>query len=443
MDVKLLLNADRLGIIYHNDDDELARSAFERDYDRVVFSSAFRRMHGKTQVFPLPESDFTHTRLTHSLEVACVARSLGRIVGNRFKGAWGRPGKLASIAAAAALAHDMGNPPFGHSGEDSIAHYFKVGGKQHLAGLSLAEQADFEQFEGNALGFRLLARSKPRRSSHLGGLNLTYATLAAFAKYPRPAHPEPVIEGASTKKFGFFQSERPAFEEVAASVGLIPRPAQTGWCRHPLAFLVEAADDICYRICDLEDGYHTRLVPFDLITRQFAEIIDSGEEDISLPRLSGLISQDEQVGYLRAKAVNSLVNQAVDAVVANAESLLLGTYDEPLLEKTPAWQALSRIRSSTEELIYSHRPVIEVEAAGYEVLGGLLDDFVGSAMEHPRSDRADKILSLLSDDYREWDVPGASQYNTLMAIVEYVANMTDSYAIDTYRVLRGIELRNY
>lgn len=432
----------RLGSPFRSGDDLEARSEYERDYDRIVFSSAFRRMHGKTQVFPLPESDFTHTRLTHSIEVSCVGRSLGRMAGNRLKLSWATPGSFASILAAASLAHDIGNPPFGHSGEASISHFFHSDGQKYLDGLTQEETSDFLEFEGNALGFRLLARTKPTRSKLPGGLGLTYATLAAFSKYPRPSRPKSHSGGVSTKKFGFFQSERSIFAEVATEVRLQERADGAGWHRHPLAFLMEAADDICYRIIELEDGHHLGLVPFDAVRREFQDVIDAGP-DPSLRRISDIISRDEQLGYMRAKAISSLIYQTVDVFSANWESILGAEFDDALLDHISAAPAISRIRTTTAEYIYSHRPVIEVEAAGYEVIGGLLADFVNSAMEHPRSRRSEKILSLISKDYLEQLGENESQYPVLMAIVEYVANMTDSFAIDTYRVLRGIELPNY
>ncbi len=250
------------------------RSPFQRDFDRIVFSSAFRRLQDKTQVFPLPESDFVHTRLTHSFEVSCVGRSLGTLIGSKIiqrhkelKEQYSHF-HLGEIVAAACLAHDIGNPPFGHSGEDAISEYFKNGdGKQFKEKLTELQWNDLTKFEGNAQGFRLL--TKLQNPKIKGGLRLTCATLAAFTKYPKESFTidNTNADGKSKlyKKFGFFQPEKELFSEVAGEVGLnkkLNKQKYLWWERHPLAFLVEAADDICYRIMDLEDGYHLRTAFF-------------------------------------------------------------------------------------------------------------------------------------------------------------------------------------
>jgi dGTPase len=414
-----------------------ARNQFQRDFDRLVFSTPFRRMHGKTQVFPLPESDITHTRLTHSLETSCVARSLGSIAGGRLNQEDIDRDSLATIVSAAALAHDIGNPPFGHSGEAAIAEYFGDAGKKYIKGLAAAQMADFTAFEGNALGFRLLTRTKPRHSDWPGGLQLTYATLGAFTKYPKGSLPVGRDGRASEKKFGYFQSDSETFRDVATELGLAETPGY-GWARHPLAFLVEAADDICYRIIDLEDGYRLGLVPFDATFKLLRAVADLSPYPTDEATIGGLRDRNEQIGYLRAKAINNLVFQVADLFVSRHDAIIAGEFDTPLVELTPACNELATIKSATAELIYPHRPVVAIETAGFRVLGGLLADFLGAIWEHPRSRRGAKILSLVGPEYlteRHDD-----HYECVMGLTEFVASMTDDFAISSYRVLRGIEL---
>ena len=274
MNWEKLLSRNRIGEPLNEDVQSLnGRSDFQRDFDRIVFCSAFRRLQDKTQVFPLPESDFVHTRLTHSLEVSCVGRSLGNFVGEKILQ---RRKKLRSlftqfhfgeIVAAACLAHDIGNPPFGHSGEDAIAEYFKSGnGIQYKNILNKKQWSDISKFEGNAQGFRLV--TKLQNQYNKGGLRLTYAVLGALTKYPKESFTSSAAERVSNNiysKFGFFQSEKNLFKEVAQAVQLETKVSSTNnlwWNRHPLAFLVEAADDICYRIMDLEDGFRLGLLSF-------------------------------------------------------------------------------------------------------------------------------------------------------------------------------------
>jgi dGTPase len=414
-----------------------ARSAFQRDFDRLVFSTPFRRMHGKTQVFPLPESDITHTRLTHSLEVSSVGRSLGRLVGEDLADPDVDSESLAAIVSAASLAHDLGNPPFGHSGEDAISDFFTVSGGHFLNGLNEAQQTDFTRFEGNALGLRLLAQTKDRRSAWPGGLQLTFATLGAFVKYPKASLPTGRKGRASEKKFGYFQSEATLFADIALHLGLIEKP-DIGWSRHPLAFLMEAADDICYNIIDLEDGFRLGLVAFDDSVRLLRGVADMLPSPTSDETLAGIRDRNEQLGYLRAKAINNLAFQCADVFVHNHPAIINGEFDTALIEYTPAYAALKEIKATTRSVIYPYRPVVEIETAGFRVIGGLLEDLLGAAWEHPRSKRSTKVLSLVSDEYlvdRALD-----QYNCIMSLTEYVASMTDDFAIHLYRVLRGIEL---
>lgn len=438
-----LLDCHRLGEPLRDASDASLRADFQRDFDRIVFSSAFRKMQGKTQVFPLPESDFAHTRLTHSIEVSCVARSLGRMASQKLPELSARADDVGALVAAAALAHDIGNPPFGHSGEDAIADFFKgEEGSRYLTALSDAQREDLLRYEGNALGFRIIARTKPTVSQPPGGKGLTHATLAAFAKYPRGSWPQGDRQKVSEKKFGFFQSEAATFEAVASATGL-RKKADHAWCRHPLAFLMEAADDICYRIIDLEDAVRLELVPIDAGRRHLLSLLQLNDERPNLERLGGIIDRYEQLAYLRARAINSLILQVVDVFVANVDALLAGEFEAPLLDLAPSNPELKKIKQVMTEFVYPDRTVIAIEAAGFEVLGGLLAEFLAAAWDDGRSKRSAKVLALVSPEYLEPRDGSDDHYAVIMALAEFVAAMTDTSAIALFRILRGIELPTY
>lgn len=441
MDWKRLLNSSRVGA--GGRPVELSdRTRFQRDFDRIVFSTAFRRLHGKTQVFPLPRSDVTHTRSSHSLEASCVARSFGAIVDQYLNLPEGNDNACSEILAAAALAHDLGNPPFGHSGEKAIGDYFKSHRAQTVS-LTEQERKDLEDFEANALGFRILAHTNPLQSTAAGGMQLTYATLAAFTKYPRhstSARSATSSKAASEKKWGYFQADQSLFEEVANAVGLIQREPGS-WVRHPLAFLLEAADDICYRVIDLEDAYRLDIVPFDATVNLLEPIADSQPARINRGSLRRLNDRDQKIAYLRAKAITNLVQQSARVFKDNLDAILNGTFDSALVDSTPSAPNLDAIKQLAERVIFAYRPVVEIEAAGFEVLGGLLESFVGAALDAKPSARSKKTLSLLPPEVLPpKHLEAQSPYLTMLALAQYVAGMTDEYAITTYRTLRGIAL---
>jgi dGTPase len=410
------------------------RSDFRRDFDRIVFSSAFRRLQSKTQVFPLPETDFIHTRLTHSLEASCVGRSLGAVAALDLDI---DDDIFASIVAAACLAHDIGNPPFGHSGEDAISHFFLNDGKAYLDGMDDSEKADFQIFEGNAMGFRLLTKSLPSQSEIEGGLNLTYATLGAFTKYPRESSPVK-IDNPCYKKFGFFQSEKSAFEEIVNEMGLKEKDLGNGikaWQRYPLAYLVEAADDICYSIMDLEDGFKLGLLSFEQLKEHLSSLTNLDDE-----KLKKLLDDREKASYMRAKAVNSLVTESAKAFCDNIDSILDGSFDNDLLSVIPKSECVEEIKKFSFEHVYSYHKAVEIEAAGFEVLGGLLNLFL-SAIYNPSDAKSKKIKSLIPKQFHSDET--VPNYERVMLVVQFVSGMTDTYAIDMYRKLKGISLPNY
>ncbi|MGE5352696.1 MAG: deoxyguanosinetriphosphate triphosphohydrolase [Acidobacteriota bacterium] len=453
MNWERLLSNRRLGDIGKNSfvPSNDGRSEFQRDFDRIVFSSAFRRLQDKTQVFPLPESDFVHNRLTHSLEVSCIGRSLGNLVGERIlerhKDLQDNFTKFhfGEIVAAACLAHDIGNPPFGHSGEDAISEYFKHGnGRQFEARLNdVKKWHDFIKFEGNAQGFRII--TKLQNPTIFGGLCLTAATLASLTKYPKesfiPHEASELLRGQIYKKHGFFQSEKELFQEVADEVGLLKNCEDDCffWSRHPLSFLVEAADDITYRIMDLEDGFHLGLESFSRTEEMLRALIDES----TLKSYDGRDNNDK-IGYLRAKAMSSLVNQLSEVFSDEEETILQGRLTDDLIDIIPSAKVLKRIKDVSKEEIYSYKSVIERETAGYEVLGGLLDIFitaVNAASEGNASHKNTKVLQLLPKQFlNPGGIPEEDLYLRLLRITDYVSGMTDTYAISLFRRVKGISL---
>jgi dGTPase len=439
---KNLLSASRPG--KKGNTPELSRSAFEQDYDRIIFSHPFRRLQDKTQVHPLPEFDFVHTRLTHSLEVSSVARSLGRKTGDvivqRHKDLQNLVSMfdLGAVTAAAALAHDLGNPPFGHAGEAALADFFSEhpDGKKYQERVSPEEWQDLIRFEGNAQGFRML-------NSNSFGLTLTYATLGAFTKYPCSSSISPEKGRKSQKKFGFYQSEKAVFNEVATELGLISLK-NDAWNRHPLAFLVEAADDICYSIIDLEDGCRLGLVSYAETVDLLAPILGT---DYNRSKLEKLSSQNERIGILRAMSINKLVEQCTGVFLDVEEQILDGTFDKALTDQCESKDFLDRISKSSIEKIYRSRQVVEIEASGHEVLPGLLHEFIlagqylmekraGSRSSIPR--KYFNISLLLPQEIQSQVEQSPSCYAMLRIILDHVSGLTDKHALAIFRRMKGI-----
>jgi len=360
------------------------RSEFQRDFDRIVFSSAFRRMQDKTQVFPLAKNDYVRTRLTHSLEVASVGRSLGVLAGDHvlrqhqemsYKGY--TAGDFGAVVAAACLAHDIGNPPFGHAGEAAIQSWFNASalGAAVLARLAREERADFERFEGNAQTFRILARLG--MPDNAGGMQLTCATLAAVAKYPRPAYlPPPAPVGISGKKHNFFHADRERFGVVAQAAGLLRRREDAScWCRHPLAFLVEAADDISYCVIDVEDAFRAGEVSYAEIEPLYRGIV---ADPAAWQKAAAIATDEKRVEYLRARTIDALVAEAAQAFAAREAAMLDGSFDEELITLIPHAEMLQAFRALARDRVYHSAVVLNLQSPGAAVLGELLEGFVGA-----------------------------------------------------------------
>ena len=427
-----------------NEQDE-TRLGFDVDYDRIIFSSAFRSLQDKTQVIPLSKTDFVHTRLTHSLEVSVVGRSLGRLAGKKIiekhpylKEVHGyRFNDIGAIVAAASLAHDIGNPPFGHSGEKAIGEYFKTGhGLQYQEILSAVEYQDIVDFEGNANGFRLLTQD---RAGVTGGLRLSYATLGAFMKYPKESLPKKPSKHICDKKFGFFQSDKATFDEVAKDLGLVERTNQgtVSYGRHPLTFLVEAADDICYTIIDFEDGINLGLISEDYALEYLIKLV---KDTINTKKYNSLDYMQDRLSYLRALAINTLIQDAVSIFIENEDAILTGDFDVALLDKSKYKAQIDDIINLSVQKVYQSQEVIEKEIAGYTIISDILDVYINALMGK-REDRASNyhklMLRTLPDFYRETN---GSVYDVLLNTCCYVASLSDSAAVHIHNKIKGKQL---
>jgi dGTPase len=415
-----------------------SRTEYMRDWDRLVYSSAFRRLQDKTQVFPLSDSDYVRTRLTHSIEVSSVGRSLGMLCGEFIKerepALSMAPQDFGSIVAAACLAHDIGNPPFGHSGEAAIQSWFGEHAQRWLVDLTERERQDFLRFEGNAQGFRLVTRLQ--NAVDHGGFQLTYAVLAAFMKYPRASDLPSAKDRISEKKFGYFADDAATAERVATQVGLM-RKAPGAWTRHPLAFVMEAADDICYGIVDLEDGHRLGRVSFDEARELLWPIAFPGGAAGS-PSYRQLADDTGRVEYLRARAIGHLIGAALDVFRESYDVIMDGRFEQDLAAASRFAPELKAIATLSRERIYATPSVLQIEAAGFEILGGLLGKIV-PALVKPEGDRtaADrKIAQIIPEQFSR----GTTPYTRLLGATDYISGMTDGFALKLFRRLHGIEL---
>jgi len=431
-----------------------ARTSFLKDYDRIVFSSAFRRLQNKTQVFPLPGPVFVHNRLTHSLEVASVGRSLGKAVGDALADRHTGHGdefrefykyELPSVVAAGCLAHDIGNPPFGHSGEDAIRSFFRGleggAGKRFKEELTENQQRDFLYFEGNANAFRTLTHNFNEKA--LGGFRLTYATLASIVKYPADSVNGFNKKQLTTKKSGFFDSEIDTYKEMAAALGIPqPDPAKNVFARHPFVYLVEAADDICYRVIDFEDAHRLHIISIDTIQELFLSFFDNEEGYNSREKVEKIfhdINDDNQkVQYLRAMLIGLLIERACKIFMEKEDELLDGTLGKSLIDYLPEREGalLKKIDAYSVQHIYNHRSVVEIEIAGYNVIGGMLKEFFAAVLD-PHAPKSEKLLQLISKQFPISGEPGRLYYD-IQSIVDFIAGMTDLYAVDLYRKITGM-----
>jgi len=421
------------------------RLGFEVDYDRIIFSSEFRILQDKTQVIPLSKTDFVHTRLTHSLEVSVVGRSIGRLVGKQIlekyphlKEVHGyQLNDFGAIVAAACLAHDIGNPPFGHSGEKAIGEYFTSGnGQKYKAYLTQKQWQDLIDFEGNANGFSILTSS---REGVEGALRLSYATLGTFMKYPKESLPKRPTSAICDKKYGFFQQDVSFFQEVAQELGLLVNKElpNVGFHRHPLAFLVEAADDICYTIIDFEDG-----IKLGLIEEEFAleYLIKLVQKSIDSKKYNELTSKEDRISYLRALAIGSLIQDAVRIFMENEEAIMKGDFDVSLIDKSQYKAQIDDIIKISVNKIYRSKEVIEKEIIGYKVIHSLLDAFLTAYVNKINANETNYdrlILNLLPQKYQ---VEKSELYGQLLNICQFISLLTDGKAIEFYKIVNANKL---
>jgi len=438
---KQLLSAKRLGMEsrgYSQADED--RSQFQRDYDRIIFSAAFRRMQNKTQVFPLPGRIFVHNRLTHTLEVASVGRSLGNRLAEMLfsRQELTDPAMLnaiGSVVSAACLAHDMGNPPFGHSGESAISNYFLHGNGNSLQSkMTEAQWKDFTHFDGNANAFRLLTHGFHGKRE--GGFALTYTTLACIVKYPFESL------AANRSKLGFFQSEKETWGIIANELQ-IPRITENPlvFMRHPLVYLVEAADDVCYQVMDVEDAFRLGILSYsETLELLMGFHSSSGPEvqDYIAKTMVKVADPNEQISYLRAGIIGMLTSACFDVFTHNYDDIMKGTFKGSLLKNmNPVLNgAMKTVQEVSVSRIYNHRTVVEIEIAGYKIIGTLMEEFC-NAMLQPGSPLSEKILMLLPSQYKPSD---ESDYSKIQSVVDFISGMTDVYALDLYRKIKGISL---
>ena len=429
------------------------RSGFQRDFDRLIFSSAFRRLQNKTQVFPLPGTSFVHNRLTHSLEVASVGRSLGKIIGENISTSLKAKEEafefyryeLANVIAAACLAHDIGNPAFGHSGEKAISSYFIVNADEKMEGtalrdfFSLKEWRDLTAFEGNANAVRILTHSF--RGRFTGGFGLTYTTIASILKYPC----ESVAVDRNwrhRKKYGFFQAEKDTVAEIAEELQMIRESDEPlVFKRHPFVYLVEAADDICYSIVDMEDAQRLGILSKEEVESaymQILEAIDKKVADKTHGYYKSVTDTNEAIAFLRARVINLLVSSVAAVFDFNKQKILDGVYNNSLIDDIENVQnALKHVQDISVKKIYGHDTVVQVEIAGFNVMSELLDLFVPALLKEKPSHKEEKILNLFPYQFTEFRET-ASHYAKVMNALDHLSSMTDEYATEMYKKLKGI-----
>ncbi|WP_373545453.1 deoxyguanosinetriphosphate triphosphohydrolase [Chamaesiphon sp.] len=414
---------------------EVGRSHFQKDIDRIIFSSAFRRLNHKTQVHPLPENDNIHTRLPHSLEVSSVGRSLGAKVGKRLaeelKCIEIEPSDLGDIVQAACLAHDIGNPPFGHSGEAAIGDWFRANAdRDFLKDLTKAELNDFQNFEGNAQGLRII--TKLEYYLFEGGMRLTYATLGTFLKYPWTSD---LLESAGKKKYGCDRSEREILAEIATELGLIQQ-YETGWCRHPLSYLMEAADDICYASIDLEDGIEMGFLTYDEVTDILKLIVNFDEIPPLHPHCEGNDLYNRKIAIARGKAMNTLIEGIVDTFIHQKDALLNGDFvGEDLIGACGGRvkEFIDTAKNTAKEKIFNNPRKMQLEIGSHATIETLLDAFIRSTYSLHQLDsdcfpeRFKQILNLMGSHQpkKDWSLD-----HSYLHVLDFISGMTDKYALN-------------
>ena len=442
MEWKQLISNKRFGQEHKHAERHDDRSEFKRDYDRLIFSSAFRRLQNKTQVFPLPGSIFVHNRLTHSLEVASVVMSIGTDISRRV--IQKRPElkdtlveEIGTIVSAACLAHDLGNPPFGHSGEKAIQTFFSEGPGQKIKSMVSSEfWDDITHFEGNANAFRILThRFNGRRQ---GGFVMTYSMLASIVKYPFAS-----CLAGNHGKFGFFASETESYRKIADELGIFCKSAPGDplkYARHPLVYMVETADDICYEIMDIEDSHKLKILSFAETEHLLLSFFDEDIQQKIRQRIidEELTDENEKVVYMRASVIGKLENECVAAFLAHEEEILAGTFEGSLIDHISERQkkAYKECEKISYSKIYQSKPVLDIELSGYKIMATLMEVFIEAAV-NPSRFYSKQLLRRVSSQY---DIENENLEERIMAVIDYISGMTDIYALDIYQKINGISL---
>jgi len=448
-----LLCADRLGnrVAKH----EEGRSPFHSDHDKIIFSGAFRRLARKTQVHPMATNDHVHNRMTHSLEVACVGRTLGIRVGEALKDKGDLPAQflptdIGDIVQASCLAHDIGNPPFGHTGEDALRNWFQKEGAEFLQDLSPAERDDIRVFEGNAQGLRVLTTSEYHQYHE--GMRLTYATLASSIKYPWCSSPTVLGQRPKDNKYGIFQTELTYFHEIARKTGLIER-GENWYCRHPLVYLMEAADDFCYGIIDLEDGLEMGILKWEEIYELLHPVIEDSAQLPDLERLLKKVNDGRKPALMRGKVIDAFINSGTRAFIEHQEAFLNGEVDGDLISlcDPKVKVAVQAAKELAKRKIFNHSRRVELEIGAYSIIGTLLSTIctavyasLGGAEQMTYKDN--RVMALIGENNFHPDVldkTGRYKYHALMAVIDFVSGMTDNYATNLAKQFNGMGNSNY
>ena len=418
---------------------EQARSPFHKDYDRIIFSQSFRQLNRKTQVHPLTQHDGIHTRLTHSLEVSCIGRSLGMLAAEKIKDhlpVWISPADVGAIIQAACLAHDIGNPPFGHAGEYAIREWFDDASHGNfLQALSAEEQADVRQFEGNAQGLRLLTKIDYHPND--GGMRLTYATLGAYLKYPwlsktiasqgdRPA--------SQRAKFGCYQSEKEVLQQIAEQLGLI-QLGEYHYCRHPLTYLLEAADDICYALIDLEDGIVLNMLSYEEVEPIFLDLIaDYGRpEELSIPSSTW----QQKIAALPGRVMKRLVDEVTSAFAKHHFEILSGQLRGSLLQycTEDIERGIERAKNLARDKIFEHPQKAGLEIIAHQSLQNILDAFIPLTTPHKTlSFKEQRLMSMLQRAGINFE---SNHYENIMQVLDIISKFSDHQAYNLSQELQG------
>lgn len=434
-----LISDKRFGLEEYHNPKRQNRSDFQRDFDRMIFSSPFRRLQNKTQVFPLPGSIFVHNRLTHSLEVSSVGRSMANEISDRLMMKYSnydwayKLNQIGDIVATACLCHDLGNPPFGHSGEKAISTYFSEGNGQYLQQHLTPDQwTDLVNFEGNANSFRLLTHQFNGRRP--GGFAMTYSVLASIVKYPfNSSH-------AGTKgKFGFFTSEFENYIKIANELGIISLSEDKSiFYRHPLVYVVEAADDICYQIMDIEDAHKLKILSTHEVIELLVSYFDDEQKEHIYKTMKRVEDPNEKIAYLRSKIIGALVNACADVFVENEAKILEGKMQGSLIDNIPLRlnTGYKKCSDTAWNKIYHSQDVVEIELAGNQIITYLLDRLL-DAVINPKKNSSQLLLYKVPLQY-ETNAP--TLFGKIQSVLDHISAMTDVYALDLFRKLNGLSL---